>query len=300
MAKNTAPAKKKKAVVPQTPSQPPLPPVPANDTEVTRVAGTDILGNRIVPVDRIFKPVPATDTPPDTRVQAKFPELHTSKAPESNPLSLSLDDNEKPIPIPAEPPVPTVETLSNNEQFWRDASEHDVEFAYQALNLANRDLTTLASFELVIVSRNGAIAERKKLEAQDQGRMAEVRMVQAELERLARQYAILKLAETSLPATLSDLNNKRRPEMPMEIVIRVAGEEVVITQQLLHQMAPSYSSGQNLFMQGVKNICTTAQHAITTAQSKANNGNGKNYGLPFDFQSPMSEIRNKHLAHGDQ
>jgi hypothetical protein len=178
----------------------------------------------------------------------------------------------------------------------READDPTIEALYSKGNLASKRLEELNEQELMIVSRYGQIVSQKREQTEQQGRSAEVQIVKKQIGELELKYAIASLAEKALAETAMALKNHREPQIPIEIVIRLAGKEVVVSQEILRHLSPSGQNLQTVFAASVGQICSATKQAIMTQVSTLNNGNGKRYDIPFNFQPVEADIKNEYLA----
>jgi hypothetical protein len=178
----------------------------------------------------------------------------------------------------------------------KEADDFTVETLYIKGNLGSKRLEELNEQELMIVSRYGQIVAQKREKSEVQGKSAEVQIVKKQIGDLESKYAIASLAEKALKETEMALKNHREPEIPIEIVIRLAGKEVVVSQKILKELSPSGQNLQTVFASSVGQVCSAAKQAIMTQVSTLNNGNGKRYDIPFNFQPVEADIKNEYLA----
>jgi hypothetical protein len=196
------------------------------------------------------------------------------------------------------PPVGAVDTpnYSTEPDYWAgQADDSEVKEAYDYFALEYKPVSNMKANELAIVARYGNIIAGERSQQVSNGRAAKVQMVRQKMDGLQRQYAVLKLAQEGVAITAQDLQNARAPKMPVEVVFRVAGVEVTLTQADIRTMAPAQTMAHKAVEKAITDICAAVQQTIMTNQARINAGEGENFGLPFDFQTDYAAIKNTYL-----
>lgn len=184
------------------------------------------------------------------------------------------------------------QTAAGQPETYQEAFTDDETVAFCEKHLQGKAVESMTEDQIAATIRYARIVQSKKKEAEHQGFAAELEVIRKQIAAIERKYAIAQLLAELNNTNLRDVQTRRESDIPFQLIIKIGEEELPISYESIKEAyGPNHPAAVKTFNAALNSICTMLKSGYNGQYARVNTSNGRAWGLPFDFQSPLAHIK---------
>lgn len=184
------------------------------------------------------------------------------------------------------------QTEAAQPETYHEAFTDEETVAFCEKHLQGKAVDAMTDDQIQATIRYARILQSKKKEAEHQGFAAELEVIRKQIAAIERKYAIAQLAAELNQTNLRDVQTRRESDIPFQIIIKIGEEELPVSYESIKEAyGPNHPAAVKVFNASLNSIFTMLKSGYNGQYSRVNASNGRAWALPFDFQTPLAEIK---------